>query len=113
MRLMDGKVDVRRRLAVQTEVFDVSDHAHDLDRSRALIVVINAQARAERAPLWPVPAGEVLADERHGRGFGRLAPREFTPPDQWDLQSAKIARGDHAINPSMRFIPPCRPPLHR
>src|SRR5215510_12679053 len=49
MSLMYGEVDMRRWLAVQAEVFDVSDHAHDLDRSRALIVIIYAQMRAEWA----------------------------------------------------------------
>ncbi len=104
VNLMDGQVDVKRGLAVQAEVLDVSDHAHNLDGSRALIVVIDAQMRAERAAVRPVPPGETLADEHYRRGLRGVVFVEFAPGDQRNLHGAEITGARYAIVRHPRFI---------
>src|SRR5262245_18154652 len=93
-----GKVNIRRRLLAQTDVFGVADDTHNLAHQPATIVNPNARpdALAEWVLVRKITERQGLIDDRHLCGSQFIARCEITTFDQLYAHCLEVARRDGA-----------------
>src|ERR1044071_3950749 len=97
MYLRHRQIHIKRRLFFETEMFDVANHSDYLERTRALVVVVNIDAGSDRALVGPTPVGHSFVNDNY-----RNIVRGVTALDRPALQQryfhrAKIVWRNKAI----------------
>src|SRR5262245_3771770 len=101
MRSVDG----RRRVLIQTGMFDVADNADDCSPRVVIDRPLHPEPLPDRVFIRPVPARHRIVDNPNGHGFFVILFGEDSPSYQWDADSLKQIWGHNPIiYPSQRLI---------